>query len=49
MSRDFFGAIRDFAFLRAPFYLRWLALVLIFASPALATLYSLPRSIISVR
>jgi hypothetical protein len=42
MSRHFFRAMRDFVFVRLPHYLRAVANFLIFASPALATLYFAP-------
>ncbi len=42
MSRHFFGAMRDFVFVRLPHYLRAVAIFLIFASPVLATLYFAP-------
>jgi hypothetical protein len=36
MSRHFFGAMRDFVFVRLPHYLRAVAIFLIFASPVAA-------------
>jgi hypothetical protein len=42
MSRHFFSAMRDFALVHLPLYLRVFAIFLIFASPVLATLYFYP-------
>jgi hypothetical protein len=42
MSKRFFRAMRDFAFVHLLPYLRAFAIFLIFASPVLATLYFFP-------
>src|SRR5262249_31508122 len=42
MSRQFFRAMGDFAFVNLPLDLRAVAIFLIFASPVLATLYFSP-------
>jgi hypothetical protein len=42
MSRHFFRAMRDFAFVHLPRYLRVFAIFLIFASPVLVSLYFNP-------